>query len=102
MAQPTKPSVVYHADWSSKEARRWCTKAVLGNDGRYTAFAPERVSNPGSLVGQFRKEERTIRHVEGWILRRHLPLRLKLHCIAIPGLQVPMDNALLVNSSKEC
>ena len=27
MAQPAKPIVVYHADWGSKDARRWCAKA---------------------------------------------------------------------------
>jgi hypothetical protein len=27
MPQFTKPTVVYHADWSSKEEKRWCAKA---------------------------------------------------------------------------
>jgi hypothetical protein len=56
MAQPAKPTVVYHADWGSKDAKRWCARASLSADGRYTAFAPEPVGPPGSLIGQLRKE----------------------------------------------
>jgi hypothetical protein len=41
MAQLAKPNVLYHADGGSKDAKRWCTRATLGTDGRYTAFAPE-------------------------------------------------------------
>jgi len=52
MQRPVNPKVVYHADWGSKDAKRWCAKAVLGDDGRYTAFAPEQVGNPGSLFGK--------------------------------------------------
>jgi hypothetical protein len=56
MAQPAKPNVVYHADWGSREEKRWCARAALGAEGRYTAFAPELVGNPGSLIGQLRNE----------------------------------------------
>ena len=56
MAQPAKPNVVYHADWGSKDEKRWCARAALGADGHYTAFAPEHVGNPGSLIGQLRTE----------------------------------------------
>jgi hypothetical protein len=56
MPQLTKPTVVYHADWGSKEEKRWCAKATLGTDGCYTAFAPERVGNLGSLIKQLRTE----------------------------------------------
>jgi hypothetical protein len=56
MAQAVQPKVVYHADWGSQPDKRWCAKAVLGEDGRYTAFAPEQVGNPGSLIGNLRKE----------------------------------------------
>lgn len=56
MAQPAKPNVVYHADWGSKEEKRWCVRAALGAAGRYTAFAPEQVGNLGSLIGQLRTE----------------------------------------------
>jgi len=48
--------VVYHADWGSKEKKRWCAKALLGTDGRYTAFASEPVGAPGSLIERLRKE----------------------------------------------
>jgi len=56
MAQSTKPNVVFHADWGSTPKKRWCAKAVLGEDDRYTAFAPEQVGNPGSLIGRLRME----------------------------------------------
>jgi len=56
MAQPIKPNVVYHADWGGKDTKRWCARATLGTDGRYTAFAPKLVGNLGSLVGQLRTE----------------------------------------------
>ena len=56
MPHLTKPTVVYHADWGSKDAKRWCAGAALGADGRYTAFTPELVGNPGSLIGQLRTE----------------------------------------------
>ncbi|MBZ5669230.1 MAG: hypothetical protein LAO04_05825 [Acidobacteriia bacterium] len=56
MAQPAKPDVVYHADWGSKNPKRWCARAFLGADGRYTAFAPERVGTPGSLVSALCRE----------------------------------------------
>ncbi|MGO9273118.1 MAG: hypothetical protein ACLQOO_23265 [Terriglobia bacterium] len=35
MAQPAEPNVVYHADWGSKDGKRWCAKASLGTDGHY-------------------------------------------------------------------
>jgi hypothetical protein len=56
MPQLTKPTVVYHADWGSKEEKRLCAKATLGTDGHYTTFAPEPVGNLGSLMGQLRTE----------------------------------------------
>jgi len=56
MAQAAKPNVVYHADWSSKEGKRWCARAALGADGRYTAFGAELVGNLGSLIGQLHTE----------------------------------------------
>ena len=56
MPHPTKPTVVYHADWSCRESKRWCAKATLGTDGHYTAFAPEPVGNPSSLIERLHKE----------------------------------------------
>jgi hypothetical protein len=57
MAAPAlKPKVVYHADWGSKDEKRWCAKATLDAAGRYTASAPKPVGNPGALLGQLRKE----------------------------------------------
>jgi len=50
MPQTAKPNVVYHADWGSKGAKRWCARAVLSADGRYTAFATWLVGNLGSLI----------------------------------------------------
>jgi hypothetical protein len=56
MAQPAKPNVVCHADWGSKDAKRWCARAALGANDHYTAFAPKHVGNPGSLIGHLRTE----------------------------------------------
>src|ERR1035438_2135222 len=56
MPQLTKPTVVYHADWGSKEEKRWCAKATLGTGGHYTVFAPKPVGNLGSLSGDLRPE----------------------------------------------
>jgi hypothetical protein len=56
MAQPAKPNVVWHADWGTKEEKRWCARATLGTDGNYTAIAPKHVGNPGSLIEQLRTE----------------------------------------------
>ena len=56
MAQAAKPSVVWHADWGSKEKERWCVRSTLGADGRYTAFAPEQAGNLGSFIGRLRTE----------------------------------------------
>ena len=49
-----QPNVVYHADWGSKEEKRWCARANLGADGCSTAYAPKLVGNLGSLIGQLR------------------------------------------------
>jgi hypothetical protein len=56
VAQAAKPNVVYHADWGSKDAKRWCARAALGANGHYTAFAPKLVGNPASLIEQLRTE----------------------------------------------
>ena len=56
MPQLTKPTVVYHADWGSTDKKRWCARAVLGGDGRYTVSAAEPVRPTGSLIGRLRKE----------------------------------------------
>ncbi len=56
MPQPTKPNLVWHADWGSNGAKRWCAKGALGADGNYTAFAPEPVGDLGSLIGRLCKE----------------------------------------------
>jgi hypothetical protein len=56
MPQLTKPNVVYHADWGSREEKRWCATATLGRDGYYTACAPKLVGSPASLVEQLRTD----------------------------------------------
>jgi len=45
-----KPTLVYHADWGSKTSKRWCAKATLGADGRYTASGPSPVGEPTKLI----------------------------------------------------
>jgi hypothetical protein len=56
MALPVKPNVVYHADWGIKDKKRWCAKAVLRTEGRYTALAPEPVGDVGSFITRVRTE----------------------------------------------
>ena len=56
MPPSTKPTVVCHADWGGQDIKRWCAKAALGRDDRYTASAPELVGGPGLLIGRLRKE----------------------------------------------
>lgn len=51
-----KPALVYHADWSSHAANRWCAKATLGGYGRYTASEPVRVGDLKKLIGNLRAE----------------------------------------------
>jgi hypothetical protein len=41
---------VYHADWGSKPSKRWCAKATLGEDKRYTASEPTPVGEPTKLI----------------------------------------------------
>jgi hypothetical protein len=45
-----KPTLVFHADWSSSPAKRWCTEATLGTDGRYRASEPRPVGDPAKLL----------------------------------------------------
>ena len=51
-----KPTLVYHADWGSENSKRWCARAALGADGRYTASGPDLVGNPRSLLHSLRDE----------------------------------------------
>ena len=39
-----RPNLVYHADWSEDENKRWASKAVLNDAGQYAASAPNRQS----------------------------------------------------------
>jgi hypothetical protein len=50
------PNLVYHADWSSNASKRWCAKAILGPDGRYTASAPTPVGELANLFTNLRTE----------------------------------------------
>jgi len=49
-----KPTLVYHADWGSKPSKRWCAKATLGPDGRYTASGPTLVGDQTLLIHDLR------------------------------------------------
>ena len=51
-----KPTLVYHADWGSTAAKRWCAKAILGTDGRYTASRPTPVGDLTTLIENLRAE----------------------------------------------
>jgi hypothetical protein len=52
----TKPKLVYHADWGSKDSKRWCAKATLGSDGRYTASGPRPVGDPSLVLKNLKAE----------------------------------------------
>lgn len=49
-------TLVAHADWSANPGKRWIASAVLSENGRYTAFAPELVSHPESLLKRLREK----------------------------------------------
>ena len=51
-----KPTLVYHADWGSKPSKRWCAKAILGADGRYTASQPTTVGELKPLMSDLRRD----------------------------------------------
>jgi hypothetical protein len=44
------PTRVVHADWSANPRKRWMAEAALGDDLRYTAFAPKPVRDTGLLA----------------------------------------------------
>jgi hypothetical protein len=48
--------VVYHADWGSRESKRWCAKAVLDADGCYKVNAPTPVGAPELVIKKLREE----------------------------------------------
>lgn len=50
------PTVVYHADWSKDEHKRWFAKAVLGDAGRYIASVAKKVGSVESLIPTIRSE----------------------------------------------
>jgi len=52
----TKPTLIYHADWGSNPKKRWCAKATLGADGRYTASEPRPVGDLTLLFKNLRTE----------------------------------------------
>jgi hypothetical protein len=45
-----KPTLVYHADWSSHAAYRWCAMATLASDERYFASALDPVDDPPTTL----------------------------------------------------
>ena len=44
------PTLVAHADWGMHPKKRWMARATLRTDGQYTAYTPELVGEPGTLV----------------------------------------------------
>lgn len=44
------PTRVIHADWSASPRKRWMAEAALGDDLRFTAFAPKPVRDSGLLA----------------------------------------------------
>jgi hypothetical protein len=51
-----KPTLIFHADWGSKPSKRWCAKAILDADGRYTASRPVRVGDLTKLFENLKAE----------------------------------------------
>jgi hypothetical protein len=51
-----RPNLVYHADWSRDENKRWASKAVLKDAGHYAASAPRKVEAIASLISNIRIE----------------------------------------------
>jgi hypothetical protein len=49
------PSHIFHADWGTAPRKRWCSRAELGANGRYTAFAPNRLENHADLIASIRR-----------------------------------------------
>lgn len=54
-----QPTLVYHADWSSSAEKRWCAKATLGADGRYTASEPTPVGDLTLLIENLKADAGT-------------------------------------------
>ena len=50
-----QPTHIYHADWGSAPCKRWLAKAELGADGRYTAYAPNRLEDHAHLIPSIRR-----------------------------------------------
>jgi hypothetical protein len=50
-----QPSLVVHADWSVRDAKRWMAKAALQPDGRYLVFAPQPVGEPETMLKRLRQ-----------------------------------------------
>ena len=51
-----KPTLIFHADWSSNALHRWSAKAVFESDGRYTALGPSLVGDLTPLLKNLRLE----------------------------------------------
>lgn len=51
-----KPTLIFHADWSSTPSKRWCAKATPGANGCYTAFEPMPVGDLTLLLKSLRNE----------------------------------------------
>lgn len=50
------PTHICHADWGSASNKRWLARAVLGANGRYTAYSPNRVENHTDLIPSVRRQ----------------------------------------------
>lgn len=50
------PKLIAHADWSTSPSKRWMAQAQLMDNGRYLAYAPERVRETGGLLHRLRMQ----------------------------------------------
>lgn len=55
---PRPPSLIAHADWGTAPGKRWMALAARGDDGRFTALAPERVGSLDRLLERLATEAR--------------------------------------------
>src|SRR5512147_1335234 len=46
------PTLIVHADWGSSPVKRWLARAILQDNGVYTAFPPEPVGDLRTLLSR--------------------------------------------------
>jgi hypothetical protein len=81
---PRRPALIAHADWGATPGKRWIALAARGDDGRFTARAPEPVGALDRLLERLAAEARGGSVLLGLDLPIGLP-RAYARRAAIPG-----------------